>query len=123
VKPNSLTSDLESLRLRLQQNPAGLDAVALRERNKQEALAHLDQKLRSRAWRKADCVEHEAGEEEARQAAAVLPSLPVLDKIMRYETKLERQLYRALAQLERIQRMRRGELVPAPLTVEVSERP
>ena len=67
------------------------------------------------------CVEEEA-EEDARQAAAVLPSEAVLDKILRYETKLERQMYRAMAQLERVQRMRRGEAIPAPLAVEVSER-
>jgi hypothetical protein len=49
-----------------------------------------------------------SNEEEARQAAAVLPSMEVLDKIMRYETKLGRQLYRAMNQLERLQRIRRG---------------
>jgi hypothetical protein len=49
-------------------------------------------------------------------------ALRVLEKILRYETKLERQLYRAMAHLERLQRMRRGESVSAPLTVEVSER-
>jgi hypothetical protein len=52
----------------------------------------------------------------------VLPSPEVLDKIQRYETKLERQLYRAMNQLERLQRMRRGEVVPPPPTMEVSER-
>jgi hypothetical protein len=39
---------------------------------------------------------------------------------MRYETKLERQLFRSMAQLERLQRMRRGEAVPPPLAMEVS---
>ena len=52
----------------------------------------------------------------------MLPSMEVLEKILRYETKLERQMYRAMAQLERLKRMRRGEAVPAPLAVEVSER-
>ena len=65
------------------------------------------------------CDEHEY---EARRAAAVLPSGEVLDKILRYETKLERQMYRAMAQLERVQRLRRGEAIPAPLSVEVSDR-
>ena len=36
---------------------------------------------------------------------------------MRYETKLERQIYRAMAQLERLQRMRKGETLPAPMAV------
>lgn len=64
----------------------------------------------------------ERNTEAAQQAAAALPSMEVLDKILRYETKLERQIYRALAQLERLQRMRLGEAVPPPLSVEVSER-
>ncbi|QTN32265.1 hypothetical protein HZ994_07950 [Akkermansiaceae bacterium] len=45
-------------------------------------------------------------------------SAEVLDKILRYETKLERQLYRAMAQLERVQRIRNGEAVPAPLAIQ-----
>ncbi len=31
-------------------------------------------------------------------------------------------MFRAMAQLERLQRMRQGEAVPAPLSVEVSDR-
>ena len=68
------------------------------------------------------CREREAKEEKARQAATVLSSADTLDKIMRYETTLERQLYRAMHQLERLQRMRKGEDIPAPLTMEPSQR-
>lgn len=121
-KPNSLTRELEELRLKLQENPEHLETVALREKNKNQALAFLNRKLSSLSWWKAQCEEREENAEEARQAAAVLPSMEALEKILRYETKLERQLYRAMAQLERLQRMRRGEAVPAPLAVEVSER-
>jgi hypothetical protein len=46
--------------------------------------------------------------------------MEVLEKIMRYETKLERQMYRAMAQLERLQRMRNGEVLPAPMSVAVT---
>jgi hypothetical protein len=42
---------------------------------------------------------------------------------MRYETMLQRQLHRAMNQLERLQRRRQGEAVPPPLTMEVSGRP
>jgi len=66
--------------------------------------------------------EREEKEEAALQAAAVLPSPEVLDKILRYETKLERQLYRAMNQLERLQRLRQGEAVSPPLTLDVAER-
>lgn len=45
-----------------------------------------------------------------------------LEKIQRYETKLERQMFRAMNQLERLQRLRQGEAIPAPLTMEVAER-
>jgi len=41
--------------------------------------------------------------------------MEVLEKILRYETKLERQMFRAMAQLEWLQRIRKGEAVPAPL--------
>jgi hypothetical protein len=46
----------------------------------------------------------------------------VLDKILRYEATVERQLYRAMNQLERLQRRRNGEQVPPPLTMDVSRR-
>ncbi len=41
-------------------------------------------------------------------AAARLPSAKTRDKILRDETKLERQMDRAMAQLERVQRIRRA---------------
>ena len=66
--------------------------------------------------------EREDAEEQSRQAAAVLPSEATLDKILRYEAALERQIYRAMNQLERLQRRRQGETIPAPLTMEVSAR-
>ena len=44
----------------------------------------------------------------------------MLDKILRYEAALERQLYRAMNQLERLQRRRQGETIPAPLSMEIS---
>jgi regulatory protein YycI of two-component signal transduction system YycFG len=121
-KPYGLTEDLEELRAQLQQNPEGLESLAMRAKQKEQALNYINSKLGFICWEKTVCEEREKKEEEARQAAAVLPSLEVLDKILRYETKLERQLFRAMAQLERLQRMRRGESVPAPLSVELSER-
>ena len=43
-----------------------------------------------------------------------------MDRILRYETTLERQLYRAMNHLERLQRLRKGEVVPAPLAIQVT---
>jgi len=121
-KPNHLTRSLEALRLKMQGNEEGLEAPALRERNKKQALDFLGKELEMLTWQKMTCQQREEAEEEARQAAAALPSPEVLEKIMRYETTLQRQLYRALAQLERMQRMRQGEAVPAPMMLDVSER-
>lgn len=121
-KPNVLTRELQELRVSLLQNAEGLDGAALRERNQQRALAFLNKKLRRLTWWKSECEAREKSAEEAHEAAAVLPALPVLEKILRYETKLERQMYRAMNQLERLQRMRQGEAIPAPLTMEVTER-
>jgi hypothetical protein len=50
-------------------------------------------------------------------------SLPLgadLDRMLRYETANERQLTYAINQLERLQRARKGEHAPAPLSVQLS---
>jgi hypothetical protein len=39
--------------------------------------------------------------------------------VSRYETTIERQMYRAMQELERIQRARRGESIQPPLKIEV----
>ncbi len=41
-----------------------------------------------------------------------LPPADATDKLLRYEAHLDRQLYRAMDQLERLQRQRRGENLP-----------
>ena len=63
-------------------------------------------------------------EEEARLEAQErdLRTVPPLDQALqfaRYETTLERQIYRALEALERLQRLRAGEALPAPLHLSV----
>jgi hypothetical protein len=122
-QPTIYSKKFEELRLRLSQNANGADEATRREENKKQALALIDRELADLRWLQNRCAKREAAEEEARQAAAVLPAPEVLDKILRYETKLERQMYRAMSQLERLQRMRQGEAVPPPMTLEVSERP
>jgi len=119
-KSYQLTKKLEEWRLKSQLNPEGLSPEALRQQRKEEVLAHLDREIRMLSWAESDCEERERREEEAHQMAAALPGVEVLEKIQRYETKLERQMFRAMAQLERLQRMRQGEAGPAPLAVAVS---
>lgn len=68
-------------------------------------------------------------EEFAGKTVVIDPGIPaplkptVLDsltgKFQRYETAIENKLYRALHELERLQRGRKGEKLPAPATVDV----
>lgn len=48
-----------------------------------------------------------------------IPSKDELDRLLRYEGAIERQLYKAINQLERQQRLRAGDNVPAPVAVDV----
>jgi hypothetical protein len=121
-RPNHLTQELARLRERLTANPDGLAPEVLRENHQRAVGDYIEGKLRSYTELSRQRQEREGKEEVARQAADVMPAPEVLDKILRYETALERQLYRALNQLERLQRRREGEDVPPPLTVEVSRR-
>jgi hypothetical protein len=43
-----------------------------------------------------------------------------VEKLLRYEARLERQMYRAMHELERLQRLRRGEVVPPPVVIQAS---
>jgi len=49
-----------------------------------------------------------------------IPSKEELDRLLRYEGAIERQFYKALHQLERLQRLRAGDPVPAPVDVDVN---
>ena len=118
--PNMLTDRLAELRDYWLKNPDGLEASALRAKHQQMVGEFLDDESLFLKGQMIVCAEREENAEAARQTAAVLPSLEVLDKIMRYETKLERQLHRAMNQLERLQRRRLGEVVPPPLVMVVS---
>ena len=117
---NSLTRELAELRkgLTTTSGPSGGDAV--REEHRRLVLGRIEGRLNLYRELSGECEEREEKEEAARQAAGVLPSPAVLDKILRYEGTVERQLYRAMNQLERLQRRRNGEAIPPPVTMDVS---
>jgi hypothetical protein len=118
----SLIRELAGVRDGLAANPEGLSVEALKEKQLRAVLGRIEGRLNLYRLLIGDCEEREEKEEAARQSAEVLPSPAVLDKIMRYEATVERQLYRAMNQLERLQRRRNGEQVPPPLTMDVSRR-
>jgi hypothetical protein len=49
-----------------------------------------------------------------------LPNDDALDKILRYEAAIDRHLGRSLDRLERLQRRRKGELIPPPVSVHLT---
>jgi len=52
--------------------------------------------------------------------ALSLPSGPAAGVVLRYAASIDRELYRALHQLERVQRQRQGESLPPPVSVSVA---
>jgi len=66
--------------------------------------------------------EREKLAEDAEARRFSLPPAKATDKLLRYEAHPDRQLYRAMDQLERLQRQRRGENVPPPLNINLSRR-
>ena len=76
----------------------------------------LVEKIAQEYWRLTVAAWHEA--EELSQAKPF--RLGSIDRIVRYQTTINRQLFQAMNQLERLQRLRKGENLPAPLTVQVS---
>jgi hypothetical protein len=59
-------------------------------------------------------------EQKAIKSHLRLPLGEDLDRILRYETTIQRQLVHAINQLERLQRARKGEQIPPPVNVQIS---
>lgn len=57
---------------------------------------------------------------QRKKKLASLPDKYSLERLLRYETAIQRQFYKALNELERLQRLRIGDIVPPPLDVNVS---
>lgn len=133
TESNSITRALERVWEDSLHNPGSLlppeelagltpevEADALRAGRRERMLIFIERELDRRERELTRIREREEREAQARRDASFLPSRDALDNIWRYETMLERQFYRAMNQLERLQRARRGEVVPPPLTMEVS---
>lgn len=48
-----------------------------------------------------------------------VPPKEIMDKFIRYESSILRQFYKAMHELERIQRRRQGDFVPSPMNIEI----
>jgi len=58
--------------------------------------------------------------DETALADCLIPNRDALDKLIRYETSVERSLGRAVDRLERLQRRRKGEPMPPPVNVHLT---
>ena len=118
-RPTVLTKELEQLRDAPVEVAAGSNDEAVKPERREMLLKQIDSMLDEYRRKQDICYGYENAEEQANLDAAHLPDADTLDKILKYETALERQLYRAMNQLERLQRMRHGEALPSPLLMEV----
>jgi hypothetical protein len=84
--------------------------------------AFIDARLESINELKACSSEREYLALDAEARSFSLPPADATDKLLRYEAHVDRGLYRAMDQLERLQRRRRGENVPPPLNINVGSR-
>ncbi|MGH1364213.1 MAG: hypothetical protein ACRBF0_11685 [Calditrichia bacterium] len=56
---------------------------------------------------------------EVKSKLGQMPGKDSLDRLLRYEGALNRQFYKALNELERIQRLRQGDIVPPPMDINI----
>lgn len=117
--------DLEELgkRLRQQLAPQGELEVILVDRMissvwRLKRALKVESALMS--WRYEDGLKTWDGRpRDEREACGDMLTLKNDDKVLRYETTIERQIYRALHELIRLQAARKGEKPPAPIAVDV----
>ena len=89
-----------------------IENCGLNVREHQEKLRELEAEL-AREKEK-----NRMGLQVKKQLAAV-PAKDTLDRLLRYEAAIQRQFYKALTELERLQRLRLGDAVPPPVKISV----
>lgn len=86
------------------------------QEEKETALLVLNEEMmRFHSLRDA-LAEAERLETEAQVAALAVPDERTTQRLALYERRIERELYRAMHQLERVQRQRQGDAVPPPIS-------
>ena len=85
----------------------------------QQFISLLDKEIVELEQSAKDLLSERWAELSSKVLSASLPSDDAANRILRYEAHVDRQLYRAQDQLERLQRRRRGDNVPPPLKIEI----
>jgi hypothetical protein len=92
------------------------------EASNEDVIAVIEGRLERLGAFREYVVECEKLAVDAEARSFSLPSADATDKLLRYESHLDRQLYRAMDQLERLQRRRKGENVPPPRNINLGRR-
>ena len=119
-EPNEIIRQLAALLDSLKSNPKKLPPEKLRTLHLKETLAYLGAQISDFEELITVRQAQMDVEDTMRRSVALMPSGEFLEKIVRYESALQRQLNRSMNQLERLQRRRLGENVPAPVVMDVS---
>src|SRR5262249_52850631 len=99
-------------------NPDKLLAKAMRGREESQAEGKKEVRRLGQEVRR---LEQKVQEKEARlRQRRILPEDKTLDKVVRYEAHVGRQMLQALHTLERLQKARAGEHVPPPGALDVT---
>jgi hypothetical protein len=93
-----------------------------KEENRAAVVASIDNLLGKISTLQVHATECENLALDAEARSFSLPPAEATDKLLRYETPMDRKLYRAMDQIERLQRQRRGENVPPPLNINLGRR-
>jgi hypothetical protein len=86
---------------------------------KRKARELLDEEIKTLEWQAKMLVSFNERKGACESTAAMIPSQDSMDRFVRYEVHLSREFDRILSQLERVQRMRRGQPGPPTLNVNV----
>jgi hypothetical protein len=94
--------------------------LARREQYKNHFLAKLIEEVEQLCRYKREHALTESNRREVELLRRKVPDTPQLDRLLRYEAHLERSFDRTPNQLERLQRIRKGQPVPPTLNVNLS---
>ncbi len=64
--------------------------------------------------------EHNTLALQVQRKIGCIPDADGLERLLKYEGSIEKQFYKAIDQLERLQRLRAGDHVPAPVNIDVA---
>jgi hypothetical protein len=107
---------------KMEDRPSDKIADKPTDEERADIIAFIDNRLERISTFEEYASEREKLAVDAEARSFSLPLVDAADKLLRYEAHLDRQLYRAMDQLERVQRQRRGDNVPPPLNINLGQR-